>query len=528
MKRWICLLAVTAYSGCSSQTGVSSPDLGPSPDLAPNPLSVTIDQGVVNGMASGTTRLFLGIPYAAPPTGTLRWKSPQPPAPFSAPLDATKFGADCPQIPITGGWDANGNEDCLTLNIWTPADTSAPHAVMVWLYGGGFVLGATSDAMYDGTKLSAAGDVVVVTVNYRLGPLGFLAHPLLDAEDPSHPGSGSWGFEDQRAALGWVKSNIAAFGGDPSQVTVFGESAGGFSTCLHALSTPSAGLFQRVLIESGPCVLPLPTEAQAETQGAQLATALGCTSGDVLACMRGIGAQQVTTALPLKSGFFLGSGASWGPVVDGVNFTEEPLATIEAGGLAKVPALLGANHDEGTLFVTLAKLNLASDGDYSSAVGAVFGSSNAAAIVAQYPEASYASYNAAFSDVLGDGLFVCPTRGLAQAFSLGGQPAFLYSFEHAITTILGDLGAFHSSEVGFVFGNGWEGTPLTAPEMSLSTAMQGYWTRFGAAGDPNGMSAVAWPAYATASDQNLDLDLTIASGANLKKAKCDFWSSLLP
>lgn len=527
MKRWLCLALMAACSSKSNQ----SPDMaGPAPDMATSdPLSIPTDKGIVHGMQTGTTRAFLGIPYAAPPTGSLRWKPPQPADAWSSPRDATRLGPHCPQLDFFNtGYDAASSEDCLTLNVWTPADTTAPHAVMVWIHGGGFVLGGSDFSTYDGTNLSAAGNVVVVSLNYRLGPLGFLAHSALTAEDPAHPGSGSWGMEDQRAALKWVQNNIAAFGGNPLNVTLFGESAGGISTCLHSLSTPTAGLFHRALIESGPCGLPLPTQAQAETQGTQLATALGCTSGDVLACMRGKSAQQVTTALPLKAGFFLGPGASWGPVVDNVNWTQQPLAAIQTGQLAKVPALLGANKDEGTLFVQLAQLNLMTDTDYQNAITATFGAKNSAAIVAEYPAASYSSRNAAYADVLGDGLFVCPTKGVAAYFAAGGMPTFLYSFQHTFVSAFGNIGAFHSAEIPFVFGNAEYGTSLSADEQLLSQAMQRYWTRFAAAGDPNGTNAVAWPPYLLATDSNLNLYLTITSGTGYKKAKCDFWFSLTP
>ena len=215
-----------------------------------DPLDVVIDSGTIHGKQSGDVHVFLGVPYAAPPVGPLRWKKPQPVAPFDGVRDARQTGSQCPQsFSFTG---AGGDEDCLYLNVWAPANVkNAP--VFLWIHGGAFVFGSGGDAFYDGTHLAETFGVVVVTINYRLGALGFLAHDALDAEDPSYPTSGNYGLEDQFAAMQWVQTNIAAFGGDPAKVTLAGESAGGYSVCLHYLAPRTHGLFANAISESGLC-----------------------------------------------------------------------------------------------------------------------------------------------------------------------------------------------------------------------------------------------------------------------------------
>ncbi|MBP6729758.1 MAG: carboxylesterase family protein, partial [Microthrixaceae bacterium] len=240
-----CLLSVL---GCGDAGGGAGGGGGAGPVL-----DVTIDSGPIEGKLVGSTRAFLGIPYAAAPVGDLRFRSPQPVEPWTDTRAYTEVGPGCPQSPV---FVTTVSEDCLTLNVWTPAaPSSAALPVMVFLHGGAFVGGSGGQINYDGQRLSESGRVIVVTINYRLGPLGFLSHPALAAEDPAHATSGMYGLEDQTAALAWVKANAAAFGGDPGNVTIFGESAGGISACLHLVMPASAGLFDRAIIESGPCDL---------------------------------------------------------------------------------------------------------------------------------------------------------------------------------------------------------------------------------------------------------------------------------
>jgi len=494
------------------------------------PTVVETDKGTVDGTSDGTVRYFLGIPYAAPPVGDLRWKPPQPAAPWTAPLDATKKGAFCPQLSALSNTPMPGtSEDCLTVDVWAPAKAAAaPAPVLVWIHGGGFVIGSGNEATYDGANLAAATGAVVVTMNYRLGALGWLAHGALAAEDPAHPSSGMYGFEDQRAALAWVKANAAAFGGDPGNVTLFGESAGAISVCLQALSPKSAGLFQRAIIESGACSIPGTAEKDAEAQGADLATALGCTDpSTTLECMRGKAADEILLALPGKPAEIGPGGASWVPVVDGVNMPDQPAKMLADGTFSKVPVILGSNQDEGTIFFTIG-LTVTSDADYLALMdGMFFG--HGAEVVAAYPASAYGgSVKDAAAAAVGDGFFGCPTRRTARAFAAAGAPTYLYHFEHAPKSILGDIGAFHSSEVPFVFRNPYIGVMLDDAEQKLSDTMIGYWSGLAQKGDPNGGSAPAWPKYDAASDQSLTLDLTVKASTGLLKSACDFWDALGP
>jgi para-nitrobenzyl esterase len=540
-------LSLLAAAGCGSSSNVASTSPtssssssassggggagGASGTGGDEPTLVQTDKGPVQGIIVGQTREFLGIPFAAPPVGPLRWKSPQPAAAWTAPLDASKAGAECTQFAdLSTTVDPSSSEDCLTLNVWTPAKPMAsPAPVMVWLFGGGFTLGSAGDPSYDGQALSEATGAVIVTLNYRLGPLGFLAHEALTAEDPSHPSSGMYGFEDQRAALSWVKTNAAAFGGDPASVALFGESAGGISTCLHLISPKSDGLFQRAMIESGPCDTAGQSLTDAETQGGDLATALGCTDpSSVLTCMRAATSSAVLAALPLKAGYISAAGVNWFPVVDGWNITDQPPTLFANGSVSKTPTLLGTNKNEGSLFFLLANLTPTDDAENQAILEAIF-PGQGAAIVAQYPSSAYASAQDAAVDAFGDGTFVCPTRRAARALVKAGAPVYLYQFTHAVTSgLFQGIGVYHSSELPFIWGNPYLGINLDAQEKQLSKEMMGYWFGMAANADPTSKDAFAWPAYQEATDMNIDLDLTLSTETGLKKSLCDFWDGLGP
>ncbi|MSP61770.1 MAG: carboxylesterase family protein [Myxococcales bacterium] len=515
------LLAALLAPGCGD--GVTAPMGG---------LDLPTKQGMIHGAQDGPARAFLGLPFAAPPVGDNRFRPPQPAPSFAGVRDATAYGKTCPQFnPTTGAYDEKTSEDCLTLNVWTPTAPSSPRPVMVWLHGGGFVLGSGSEDLYVGTNLAAAGDVVVVTVNYRLGALGFLAHPALAAEDPGHPSSGNYGLLDQQAALRWVQSNIAAFGGDPKNVTLFGESAGGISVCQQLVSPGAAGLFHRAIVESGPCVvLPAPTRATWEAQGEALAKALSC-GGDAPAlrtCLRVKSAREVAGALPRRTEIIFGEGYAWTPHQDGVVLPDSPLALLKAGRGARVPLLVGANRDEGTIFFALGA-KVENEADARKALGAIMPAAQVDAVLNQYKLASYPTPKDAALQVMADA-FACDARRLARLHS-AHSPVFEYHFTRAFQWAIPNLGAFHSAELPFIFKNPYTFINLKDEEKPLSDAMQSYWTRFAAKGDPNGgapTGGVAWPAYTSDGDQHLKLDLTIETGSGLRKSACDFWDTLLP
>lgn len=531
------MTAVLALSGCGDDDDQPLPDAGEEPtdagldagvdaaDAANDDDGTQVDtvEGPLQGKVVEETRAFLGIPYAAPPIGDLRWRSPQPVEPWVQVRTAAEVGPPCPQLDMTGSPRDGASEDCLTLNVWTPSQIPEPAPVMVWIHGGGWELGTGGDPAFDGQNLSERGGVVVVTVNYRLGPLGWLALPELSAEDPDHPGSGDWGLEDQRAALEWVQRNIAAFGGDPDEVTLFGESAGAFNTCLHLVSPPSQGLFARAIMESGSCSWAFRTPEQAEAVGAELVAELGCESPDLLACLR---SKDVGDVIDARPGNETEVDFPWFPVVDGLSLLEQPRDAIDRGDLARIPVLAGTNGDEGTFLTVLGSLRTVEEEGYEDAIAWLAGDEHAAEIATEYPVAAFDSVQDALAELIGDALFVCPTRRLVRGAVAAGQEAFLYSFERVPEFAPEELGSFHGAEIPFIFRNPMYGQQIAQSEMDLSDAMMGYWTTFAASGDPNGDDEVEWPAYDVDDEGYLVLDLAIVAGDHLAQERCDFWDGI--
>jgi para-nitrobenzyl esterase len=505
---------------------------------ARSPLHVITAGGIVHGTAADGVRTFLGIPYAAPPVGDRRWRPPVPPAPWTGVRDGTKPGSICPQtVPYVNL--ESGSEDCLFLNVFVPdPPPSAAPPVMVWIHGGAFTIGDARQIVggTDGDTIARQTGTVVVTINYRLGQLGFLAHRALAAEDAGHPTSGNYGIEDQIAALGWVRDNVAAFGGDPARVTIFGESAGGWSVCTHLGSPRSAGLFHRAIVESGLCIVPLPTLAAAETQGDRFATLIGCAgAADVAACLRGKSTAEVRAVLPPDPSitFSPGEWGRWQPTFDGVVFPQQMDAAFTSGSFNRVPVLIGSNRDEGTLFVSNARDGVGmpvTAGEYPTLLRDFLpGDAQVTQAMTFYPLASYPTPGAALSAAFGDGFLACPTIGTAHRLA-AYTPTYLYQFEYPDapfplpTSIM--LGAYHSAEVQYVFGKrAGPGSPFSPVEENLSSTMMGYWTRFAATADPNGAGAVAWPAL-DAGNRHLVLDADVVAATGAKQAACDFWAGV--
>ena len=522
------LLAAATLLGCGGSNLPPSPDGGDTPPS----LEIQTAQGKVKGSLDGAVRVFLGLPFAAPPVGDNRFKPPRPAASWNGVREANAYGPQCPQFNQGSGlFDEKASEDCLTLNVWSPAAKGAPRPVMVWIHGGAFILGSGSEPTYQGRNLAEAGDVVVVTVNYRLGPLGFLAHPALTTEDGARPSSGNYGILDQQAALAWVKANIAAFGGDPGNVTLFGESAGGMSVCAQLVAPGAKGLYHRAIDQSGPCLaFPLPSRAIWEAQGEALAKAAGC-AGDaaaIRACLRKKTPKEILTALPRRLELIFGEGASWTPHLDGVVLPEQTSAALKAGQGAKVPLLIGANRDEGKLFLALgAKVD--TEMQLRAALGSLYPPAVTDKIIAFYKPKAPTPKDQALA-ALNDA-FVCDARRVARLHEAAGQSVFYYHFSRPFKWIFPDLGAFHSAEIPFIFDNPYVFISITEEDRPLAKAMQGYWTRFARAGNPNPdplRNTIQWPAYRAAGDTHLGLDLTIATGTGLRKEACDFWDGLLP
>ncbi len=473
-----------------------------------------------------------GVPYAAPPVGDLRWRPPQPPAPWSGVRAATAFASQCPQI--ADGGTITGAEDCLYLNVWAPAGASSgvPLPVLFFVHGGGNVQGSASvqaddgSYVYDGAAMAGSEHVVVVTTNYRLGPLGFLALPALAAESPQ-ASSGNYGILDQEAALGWVRSNIAAFGGNPARVMVFGQSAGALDTCMLLASPLASGLFSFALMESGGCAAS--TAADAQAFGAKVVAAAGCGSAsDVAACMRSLDTEAIISALPQPIDL-AGKQGGYQPNVDGWVLPESPLDALAGGHYNHVPLVVGANSDETSRAVTAMNQS-----QYEQAVLALTGGSQLVAnrILAEYPPSAYGnSPRSAYVALTSDAKFICTARSVARAATTGqSEPVFRYFFTHPYGNgglALETLGAYHAAELPYVFGDlGLDGYTPSDGERGLASAIEGYWTRLAATGDPNGGADPQWPAYVAATDPYLTLETPITAGQGVRTQQCDFWDSL--
>ena len=449
---------------------------------------VRIAQGALAGTSKDGVLAFRAIPYAAPPIGALRWKAPAAPKAWRGVRDAAAFGPVCPQPPVDwAGHDLDRqSEDCLTLNVWTPRlASSARLPVMVWFHGGGYTNGAGSQRTYEGMKL-ARHRAVIVTVNYRLGALGFLAHPALTAESPLHT-SGNYGLLDQIAALKWVRANIAHFGGNPRNVTIFGQSAGAGSAMLLTVSPLVRGLFQKAIFESGAALMlpnardgERPRLAEAEQAGAALSAKLHAKE---LAALR---------ALP-PSAFINDSvpGVSTGPIIDGKVIPADITSAYRAQGELRVPVLLGWNSNEAARFlgkVTRAEYvaNLKSSGPL------------AADFLRIYPAATDADATQAAIDLASDTEFGWRGWSLAEARVGKGSPAtFIYQFDNPPPGPNGTRtnGAVHSDELRYVWGNDDPENQWPAADKRLEDVIQTYWVNFARTGDPNSPGLVLWAPY---------------------------------
>ena len=469
-------------------------------------LVVTTADGAVRGKTVAATDEFLGLPYAAPPVGALRWRPPQPPRPWSGVRPATSFAPHCPQ-PSSSFGVASTSEDCLYLNVFSPTGAQGAQGakgakgrnlpVMVWVHGGSLRTGAGDE--YNPTGLVGHG-VIVVTINYRLGALGFLADTAL----ASRPGgsSGDYGLMDQQAALRWVQRNIRGFGGNPGDVTLFGESAGGLSTLSQLVSPGARGLFQRAIVESGSYDPTQQSLATAEAAGATFATKAGCAS-NTAACLR---------SLPVSTILANEDPVGYTPDVDGTVLTQSIKTALARGQFAHVPVMIGTNHDEYRLFVAIfallgAKVTAA---NYQTMIASTLSvpASAASAIAALYPLSHFSSPAVALGAVGTDAIFACNSLSLSQSLSKY-VPTYAYEFndENAPELFLPPVGfpygAAHASELQYLFSQTVVPHPasLTAAQEQLAQAMKQDWTTMAKAGIP----AAGWPRFSTASQQMLSL-----------------------
>ncbi|HUT54003.1 MAG TPA: carboxylesterase family protein [bacterium] len=493
--------------------------------------------GQVAGHDADAACAYLGIPYAAPPVGGLRWRPPALPAAHEDVLEAGEYGPWCVQ-PIARGFltasdpKTEISEDCLYLNVWRP-QKSGTFPVMFWMHGGGLETGSGNAPMYDGSRLAGSRDVVVVTINYRIGVFGFLALPALSSEDP-HSSSGDYGFLDQIAALKWVRGNIAAFAGDPDNITVFGESAGGWSVCNLLVSPLSAGLFHQAVIQSGGCDAVAPME-QGYAAGEEFAARMGCGGDGVIECLRSKPVAEIRADQPKKNDTNpLDLAAilryTWLAHRDGWALPEIPIEALRAGRFQRVPLLVGANRDEAKIFtVGMPGVRLAPRPLVRMVVRQSFGDGLLAEIERLYPFSDYRRPADALSAALGDAMLACKCFDAAQAAS-PFTPVYYYRFDYDRHLAPHLFGAAHALEIPFIFST------LDRPDMDqffterliaeaapLSEDMMSYWTNFAKTGDPNGPGLMAWPRYESSSRSRMYLDLPQSVRATEDAGKCTFW-----
>ncbi|MGV0834118.1 carboxylesterase/lipase family protein [Mycolicibacterium thermoresistibile] len=493
-RAFVYAVTLPLVAGCVS---VDRSAEAPSPSAVPadDPAVVQTDAGAVRGTVTDRYRFFGGIPYAAAPVDDLRWRPPEPVPEWSEVRESSRPGPRCIQNPA-GDPEAGGNsdEDCLTLNVWTPPpgdDELRP--VLVWIHGGGFVNG--DGGMFDSEWFVDRGDIIVVTINYRLGTLGFLAHPALGP-----PGAvGNYGFADQQAALRWVSDNILEFGGDPDQVAIAGESAGGMAVCDHLVAPGSAGLFRAAIIMSAPCQGQVDVDT-AEQVSLRYAAELGCDDpADAAACLRALPPEALAEPVTY---FGFGTEKLSGPVVGTDVLPVDPVTAIADGRAARVPVLIGTNRDEFTLFAGLRYLR---EGQRFTAenhprlLAEIFGD-DAAAVAERYPPQHHDSAALAYTTAVTDGLFACLSERMADHLARN-QPVYSYEFNDRdapapppLRTLPFPVGASHSLELRYLFDIG--GAPaLTAAQRALSDQMVDYWSAFVATGSPAVGGQPDWPEH---------------------------------
>jgi para-nitrobenzyl esterase len=561
MKTIVAAVVLASAACASNPTDNSHPDNGPNLGsagsagsaapacpVAPStdPLVVATDKGLVHGKQAGNGLAFLGIPFAKPPMGSLRFMPPEPTECWAGEVDATNYGDTCAQfigVPI-------GSEDCLNLNVWVPAGASSTSnlPVLVWMFGGGNFVGGTDfglselnlgPSVYDGQTLADNQNAIVVSFNYRVGVLGFLAHPALTAASGQHT-SGNNGLLDAIQALHWVQDNIAAFGGDKTHVMLFGQSAGAFNTCSLVASPLAKGLFSSALMESGNCAAE--SLSYNYNFGINVADAVGCSNAaDVVACLQSAPLQPMVAignigyvaayASKLLSPIDPkhASTLPFGPTVDGYVLDDVPLATIQAGNHNHMPLVIGTNASEFNFVADpLAVVGCVG----AEALEHAWFPSLANQLGAAYPCQFLNPLSGAHSlgQEITDAIFTCPSRRAARAAVANQtEPVFRYLWTHVTPYAGGVLalgGTFHASEIPYVFGN--FGAVLYSPmpaESVLSQQMGGYWANFAATGNPNGTGLPTWNQFDPTADNLLQLDTPVANISGFEGAGCDFWDS---
>jgi len=504
--------------------------------LTTNAQTVTTQFGQIRGSLNGSVYQFLGIPFAKPPLGTLRWRAPQDPAAWPGVLAATAFAPVCPQKRYEQGDTVSiieGNEDCLYLNIWTPETGNGTRPVLVFIHGGGNQQGGASQVaagtqMYFGKNMAERGNAVIVTIQYRLGPLGFLVHPGLEPENPDGV-SGNYAVLDQILALTWIRNNIAGFGGDPARVMIFGESAGGVNAG-NLLTTPlAAGLFQRACIESaGPVIN---AYGDSKNKGIAYVDGFKLSGNDAqkITLMRTLPADSLIKALPgpLAGGLVQ---MNWQPVIDHVVFHDYPSRVFQTGNYNKVPLVIGSNSEEVSLSAPAIVLPSMVTALINTIVPQAF-QSGAAQLYP--PGTTAAEARISYINLLTDAQFTAITRRTAQCVSRNqNEPVWRYffTFKHTLPALTAK-GSYHGMELFYVFNN-WENATLgsgflfKAQDDSVQNAMLQYWVNFANTGNPNNTGLATWPRYRSSLDSYLEIKATPDGTRNgIRTVQSDFWDA---
>lgn len=499
---------------------------------------VKTESGFVSGKTAENKNAcaYLGIPYAAPPVGELRWLPPQPPPKWNGVRKADKFGHWCLQKrnitfdPTVKTGDMS--EDCLYLNVWRPKK-AGKLPVMVWIHGGGYTTGSSALPLYHGDNLAVEGDLVVVSFNYRLNVFGFLAHENLARENPFNT-TGNYGSLDQVFALKWVKQNIASFGGDPDNITIFGESAGGWSVCAMVASPLAHGLFNRAIIQSGGCES-FTTVEKGSNFTDEVAAKVGCPAGD-FSCMRKIKAEKLLDAgwEDLFSGRLVYINHD-----DGYFLKQSPLETIKAGKHNKVPVIVGSNHDEGRpVVMLLSRYKKAETLDGLIEILKQDVGENYEKLLEIYPVKNYPSPREAYAQMFTDRVLGCPGYRAARELARQKTPTYYYRFDYNDIRWKKFAGAFHGLEIGFVLGNlgrmpiklMFSGRQRNRAQ-ELSKKMMSYWIEFARKGEPNGSNNIEWVPFEPDGERKrliFDLPVLLAAEPSERDAQCEFWEGMNP
>lgn len=479
--------------------------------------SVTTGQGDLQGVKEDGVYSFKGIPYAAAPVGDLRWAPPRAAASWLQTRDASQYGADCQQLPYPERSPyyrklIGPAEDCLFLNVWsTTLEKNRKAPVMVWIHGGGLTRGSGSTPAYDGSQF-ARRDVVLVTINYRLNVFGYMAHRQLT--DEQNGSSGNYGLQDQVAALQWVQNNIAAFGGNPDNVTIFGESAGSSAVNQLMVNPQAAGLFHRAIGQSGGIFRPLPELASAgHDRGKKVATALGINS---LAQMRAASAEDLLAAYAREEK----SGVRFGAIVDGRNIPAQTIGLFQSGNYNQVPSLVGYNRDEATVFALAPGRGIANNREEFATRLDDFMPAYKDDFLAVYQQRSGETERQPYLDFWRDMVFGWNMQTWARLNEEAGSTSWMYFFTHQPPTPVGKmLGAYHAAEIVYVFGNRLPDNKL---DRDLSDLLQHYWVNFATYGTPNGPDAEIWPRYGKRG-RYMRLDVPEALGQLLDSKAMAVW-----